>query len=129
MTTEKHYLRDVFPDIYQQAKEWLRNEFPETVEELDHLFITGKCCCGSCSDFHLDSDIPELSRASGSTKLLRPLYYDMDNDSPFMIGLSSEIGDDSVEYYHVSSFESNGLIAEINEKLCACGFPLPTVDD
>lgn len=106
---KKHYFKDVLPRLHAETEQWLKDtEQHSMIDQLPHLFITGRCSCGSCSDFHLDSDIPKLSKSEGSTLLHRPLYYDMDNG--FMIGLSGADGLTEGEHSesYVSSFELCG---------------------
>ena len=120
------YLKDVLPRLYQETEEWLKSiDEHDLIEQLPHLFITGRCSCGECSDFHMDSDIPELSKASGSGLLSRPLYCDMDNG--FMLGLSGANGltPGKHEKSYVSSFElvcSDYPDGYIHKQLEAHGF-------
>jgi len=125
----RHYLKDVLPRLYRETQAWLdKIDRPDLLAQLPHLFITGRCTCGSCSDFHLDSDIPKLSRAAGSTLLHRPLYYDMDNG--FILGLSGADGltlGDHTESY-VSSYElvgSDYRDGYIHKQLEVHGFKSP----
>ena len=107
--SDRKYLKDVLPRLYRETEAWLiKINRPDLLEQLPHLFIVDRCDCGQCSAFYMDSDIPRLSREGGSTLLLRPLYYDMDNG--FMLGVSGAdgltIGDHTESY--VSSFEMMG---------------------
>lgn len=121
---EKKYLKDVLPRLYQETKDWLESlEDSYLVEQLPHLFITGRCSCGQCSAFYLDSDLQHLSRAAGSKLLMRPLYYEMDNG--FLLGLSGKDGFDGGDEAYVSSYELAGGDYEdeyIHKQLEAHGF-------
>lgn len=126
--TERKYLKDVLPRLYDEVKAWADTENePELLRQVDHLFITGRCPCGQCSDFFLDSDIPELSRANGSEKLLRPLYYDLEGVWP-MVGMT-ENADGT---YNITGFELSGSDYEdgyINSQLEANGWPRQPEED
>lgn len=133
----KHYVKDVLPRLYEETKQWLLHVLPEATYQLDHLFITGRCNCGQCSDFFVDSDIPELSRQNGKGKLYASGYYEMDEFCIFFLGLSSEkiyIEDpkqtapdelDFYETYYVCGWELAGGDYEdeyIHKQLEANGF-------
>lgn len=108
-TTERHYLKDVLPRLCRETEKTLREwERDDLLQQLPHLFITGRCSCGSCSDFSVDSDLPELSREAGSKKLLRPLYYG--TNFVFMLGISGYDGLTEGEHTqsYLSSFELSG---------------------
>lgn len=90
--SKRLYLRDVLPRLYQETEAWLQAEMPELLSQLPHLYITDRCTCGQCSDFHMDSDLQELSMANGSVLLFRPLYFDMYPQCHFMLGLSGKLG-------------------------------------
>lgn len=108
-TTERHYLKDVLPRLYRETEQTLRKwERDDLLEQLPHLFINGRCSCGSCSDFSVDSDLPELSREAGNKKLLRPLFYDTDH--VFMLGISGKDGltEGEHEQSYLSAFELCG---------------------
>jgi len=124
--TERKYLKDVLPRLYQETKSWLETlEDSYLADQLPHLFIVGRCRCGQCSDFSMDSDLPHLSSANGSKLLTRPLFYDMDNG--FMLGLSGKDGLTEGEHQesYVSAFELVGRDypdGYINTQLEAHGF-------
>lgn len=130
---ERKYLKDVLPRLYQETKEWLETlEDDYLADQLPHLFITGRCSCGKCSDFSMDSDLPHLSRVGGSKLLQRPLYYTMDNG--FSLGLSGKdgltVGEHTESY--VSSFEFSGSDYPdkyIHNQLEAHGFHCERSDD
>lgn len=124
---EKQYLKDVLPRLYRETENWLACEWPDLLEQLPHLFITGRCSCGGCSDFYVDSDISELSREGGSSLLLRPLYYSMNNG--FFLGISGKAGqtNGTDEHSYISGFELGGGDYEdsyIHRRLNGFGFRL-----
>lgn len=77
---ERHYLKDALPRLYCDAEKTLRQwERHDLLEQLPHLYITGRCNCGSCSDFRIDSDLPGLNKKTGSNLLPSPSDYEMDH--------------------------------------------------
>lgn len=124
---ERKYLKDVLPRVFDEFKAWaLKEDEPELLHQAEHLFITGRCYCGLCSDFHVDSDIPELSRAAGSTKMLRPLYYDLEGVR-WMVGMT----DNPDGTRNITGFELAGSDYSdgyINAQLEANGWPSTPLD-
>ena len=130
---QKKYLKDVLPRLYDETVDWLRSiDRDDLLTQMPHLLVTGRCRCGGCSDFDLDSEIPKLSRASGSTLVHRPLSYAMDNG--FSLGLSGADGwavGEHVESY-VSAYELNGSDYEdryVHKQLELHGFFCEKPDD
>ena len=106
--TKRHYLKDAMPRLYMQTEAFLKKiERPDLLEQLPHLYITGRCSCGDCSDFSIDSDIPEMNRENGSQLLTRPLFYH--TDWFFSIGLSGADGLTLGEHErsYIAAFEMN----------------------
>jgi len=108
MDEAKKYLRSVLPRLYEQTEAWCKVEFPELLPQLPHLIITGRCSCGNCSDFTMDSELPELSKRLGSEKLSRPFYREMGEYCPFYIGLSTEDDVGNISPQFISSYELSG---------------------
>ena len=124
---ERKYLKDVFPRVFEEIRQWaLAEGEPELLRQAEHLFVTGRCSCGRCSDFRVDSDLPELSRELGSKKAFRPLYYAVDGVF-LMLGMTTN--DD--ESYNLVSFETAGSDypdGYLDKQLEANGWPRPPAD-
>lgn len=103
----KHYLKDVMPRLYAELEEWLKQREPKALYQLPHLHIVGRCDCGDCCDFYIDSDLPELSKEQGSTKLKYPCFYR--SDTVFYVGLTWEKLSDGTEIAYVAGFDFSGL--------------------
>lgn len=121
METQKRvYIKEIFPEIYEQTKNLLLyNEYAEVVYQLDHLYITGLCSCGQCSSFEVDSDIPDLNRDEHGSHLRdRPLFTDL--DCGFRVGIAWCTDEDDMSY--ISGWETDVLRPEIESRLQEFGF-------
>lgn len=118
---ERKYLKDVLPRVFDEIRQWATsNDELQVLMQLDHLFISKRCICGRCVDFQMDSDIDELSRAKGSSRLLRPIFYEVEGafhwlglteneDGSHNLASLDSMGSDYRDGYLASQLAAHGL--------------------
>ena len=125
--SDRKYLKDVFPRVFKELQAWANAEGkPTLLHHAEHLFVTGRCDCGRCSNFFVDSDLPELSRAQGSTKAIGPAYHDAPGVF-LMLGMTAN--EDGT--FNLVSFEAEGQDypdGYLNAQLEANGWPRSPFD-